>query len=93
MKKKKEIQNSYIGIDVSKLTIDVSIVTAANEHEYAQFENGPKGFKELQTWLRNKDFYEIKKSLFCMEHTGLYTRQLVSFLNRMLQCGWSLPCI
>jgi transposase len=80
MKKKQEIQDSYIGIDVSKLTIDVSIITAANAHEYAQFENGPKGFKELQTWLRNKDFYAIKKSLFCMEHTGLYTRQLVSFL-------------
>ena len=50
MKKKQEIQNSYIGIDVSKLTIDVSIVTASNVHEYAQFENGAKGFKELQAW-------------------------------------------
>jgi transposase len=88
MKKKQEIQNSYIGIDVSKLTIDVSIITAANAHEYAQFENGPKGFKEPQTWLRNKDFYAIKKSLFCMEHTGLYTRQLVSFLLGQEAAVW-----
>jgi transposase len=88
MKKKQEIQNSYVGIDVSKLTIDVSIVTAANVHEYAQFENGAKGFKELQVWLRNKDFYEIKKSLFCMEHTGLYTRQLVSFLLEQHASVW-----
>jgi len=88
MKKKQEIQNSYIGIDVSKLTIDVSIVTATSEHEYAQFENGTQGFKALQTWLRSKDFFSIKKSLFCMEHTGLYTRQLVSFLLEQEAAVW-----
>lgn len=80
MKKEVEIQNSYIGIDVSKLTIDVSIINLTGEHDYRQFENGQKGFKNLENWLRNKDFFSIKKSLFCLEHTGLYTRQLVSFL-------------
>lgn len=80
MKKELEIQNSYIGIDVSKLTLDVSIINLSGEHDYLQFENGQKGFKNLENWLRNKDFFSIKKSLFCLEHTGLYTRQLVTFL-------------
>lgn len=80
MKKAKQIQQSFVGIDVSKLTIDVCVLTSNAKQEHQQFENSIKGFSELFTWLRNKDFYEVKKSLFCMEHTGLYTRQLVAFL-------------
>ncbi len=79
MKKEKEIQ-SYVGIDVSKLTIDVCIITPHGDQDHQQFENSIKGFVLLKAWLRNKDFFSIKKSLFCMEHTGLYTRQLVTFL-------------
>lgn len=79
MKKGKEVQ-SYVGIDVSKLTIDVCVITPMGDRDHQQFENSIKGFVQLKTWLRNKDFFSIKKSLFCMEHTGLYTRQLVAFL-------------
>ena len=39
MKKEEEIQKTFIGIDVSKLTIDVSIITQQGEHDYQQFEN------------------------------------------------------
>ena len=80
MKKEKQIQQSFIGIDVSKLTIDVSLITASGQHEYRQFENHTKAFRELDIWLRNKDFLSKEKSLFCMEHTGLYTRELLAFL-------------
>ena len=64
MKKEVEIQNSYIGIDVSKLTIDVSIINLIGEHDYRQFENGQKGFKNLENWLRNKDFFFNKNMFF-----------------------------
>lgn len=86
MKKMKKVQ-SFVGIDVSKLTIDVCLLTAELQPVYHQFENGPAGFLELRAWLRNKDFFGEKKSLFCMEHTGLYTRQLVGVL---LQWGCSV---
>lgn len=79
MKKQQQIQ-SYIGIDVSKLTLDVSILSQSGEHYYDRFENNLEGFIQMESWLRNKDFFSEKKSLFCMEHTGLYTRQLVNFL-------------
>lgn len=78
---------SYVGIDVSKLTIDVCLLNLELYQEHQQFENSVKGFGELKSWLRNKDFFSEKKSLFCMEHTGLYTRQLVSTL---LQWGCSV---
>ena len=79
MKKTKKMQ-SYVGIDVSKLTIDVCVLCTDISADHIQFENSAEGFLELKSWLRNKDFFEEKKSLFCMEHTGLYTRQLVGFL-------------
>ncbi len=85
--KKTKLMQSYVGIDVSKLTIDVCVLNQELYQEHHQFENSSKGFVELKTWLRNKDFFSEKKSLFCMEHTGLYTRQLVGML---LQWGCSV---
>jgi len=79
MKKTKRMQ-TYVGIDVSKLTIDVCLLNHELYQDHQQFENSTKGFGDLKAWLRNKDFFTEKKSLFCMEHTGLYTRQLVSML-------------
>lgn len=80
MKKKGEIQKAYIGIDVSKLTIDVSIITQQGVHDYQQFENNIKDFKRMELWLKKTKSFSFAESLFCMEHTGLYTRELVSFL-------------
>jgi transposase len=88
MEKETKIQNSYIGIDVSKLTLDASIITMNGDHHYQQFENNSSGFKDFKLWLENKDFFSIKKSLFCMEHTGLYTRVLVSYLLHLKANVW-----
>lgn len=75
-----EIQNSYIGIDVSKLSIDVSIISLIGEHDYCQFENNLNGFGTMLEWLKKKPGFSFNEALFCMEHTGLYTRELVSYL-------------
>lgn len=88
MKTKEEIQACYIGIDVSKLTIDVSIITHQGEHDYMQFENTLKDFIHMEIWLKKKDYFSFKESLFCMEHTGLYTRELVSFLLQRQANVW-----
>lgn len=87
MKKGIEIQKAYIGIDVSKLTIDVSILTQEGNHAYQQFGNTPKDFKQMEMWLKESHNFSYQSSLFCLEHTGLYTRELVSFL---LQHGASV---
>ena len=88
MKKGIEIQESYIGIDVSKLTIDVSIITQQGEQDYRQFENNAKDFKRLGAWLTKKPYFSYKEALFCMEHTGLYTRELLSFLLQQQANVW-----
>lgn len=88
MKKEIENQKSYIGIDVSKLTIDVCIITAQGEQDYQQFENTSKDFKRMELWLTKKPYFCYQGSLFCMEHTGLYTRELVSFLLQRESKVW-----
>jgi len=80
MIEKEQIQQSFIGTDVSKLTLDVSIINNSGFHLYEQFENNPKGFKKLNEWLNECPFFNFSNSLFCMEHTGIYTRQFVEFL-------------
>lgn len=88
MKKEIENQKSYIGIDVSKLTIDVCIITSQGEQDYQQFENNAKDFKNMELWLIKKSYFCYQEALFCMEHTGLYTRELVSFLLQRESKVW-----
>jgi transposase len=73
-------QMNFIGTDVSKLTLDVTILNLFGMNEHQQFDNNIKGFKQLKKWLESFDSFEFKRTLFCMEHTGLYTRQYLQFL-------------
>jgi transposase len=88
MKNQEENQNSYIGIDVSKLTIDVCIITQNGKQDYQQFENTVKDFKRMEQWLFKKDYFSYESCLLCMEHTGLYTRELLSFLLQRQANVW-----
>jgi transposase len=65
-----------IGIDVSKLTLDVHIKTL-NLHK--QFRNDNLGFKHIIAWL-NKQKVNLEEVLFCFEHTGWYCLPLSYFL-------------
>ena len=67
-----------IGIDVSKLTVDVCI-HSNQQHEV--FENTPVGFKKMIKWVDKLCKYSAQESLFVFEHTGLYSYQLSVFLT------------
>jgi transposase len=73
-------QMNFIGTDVSKLTLDVTITNLFGLNEHHQFDNNSKGFKLLKKWLQSFESFDFSNALFCMEHTGLYTRQYVQFL-------------
>lgn len=72
---------SFIGIDVSKKTIDAAIyVSAAHPTLHQQFDNRPSGFKELLTWVTR---HSGKQGLlFCFEHTGIYALPLCCFFTQ-----------
>jgi transposase len=80
MNVKPQIQQTFIGTDVSKLTIDVSIITIDGFHHYQQFDNNVKGFRKLESWLKSTNLFSFDTALFCMEHTGIYTREYVNYL-------------
>lgn len=71
---------SFVGIDVSKMTIDVSVVDLDGKHlGNKQFSNTKQGFKEMIKWLCQ--ITNIDKPLFCMEHTGVYCLPICIFLE------------
>lgn len=67
-----------IGIDVSKDTRDVVChLTGA----YIKVSNNSAGFKQLGSWVKKQVRKELEQTLFCFEHTGLYSLELALFLE------------
>jgi len=70
--------SNTIGIDVSKLTLDV--VINGNEIHFKEF-NDPKTFKAMIKRILKASEAKLEQLLFCFEHTGVYSLALASFLN------------
>lgn len=68
-----------VGIDISKLTIDVVIHTTKN---YKVFDNKIKGFKKLLKWIYKSSEYDPNDIYILFEHTGRYALQLSHFLTQ-----------
>jgi transposase len=75
-------KNVIIGIDFSKLTLDVSLLdlTDKNQKSYHQFENSIEGCIEMIKWVRKKS-NDSNQWLFCGEYTGLYAMTTATVLN------------
>ena len=74
----------YIGVDISKKTIDVAIYKKEKASKVSvceKFSNSPDGFKEMKRWL-HKCGVSLTNALFCMEATGHYTYDLCLFLEQ-----------
>lgn len=69
----------FIGIDVSKSSIDVFV---RMRRVHAKFSNNETGFKEMIKWIGGEDNdYVSQEVLFVFEHTGLYSLPLSLFLE------------
>ncbi|MGR4839011.1 MULTISPECIES: IS110 family transposase [unclassified Bacteroides] len=69
--------NTYVGIDVSKLTLDVFI---RESKLHKQVKNNLSGFNSLLKWLETT-LQSLDTVLVCFEHTGLYSLPLALFLE------------
>jgi transposase len=74
----------FIGIDISKDTLDVA---ALKEDSYGSYqdlrvENNFSGFDKIQNRL-TKQKIDLKDCLFCMEHTGVYGLLFFAWLDQM----------
>jgi|TARA_B110000977_G_scaffold146450_1_gene185725 transposase len=70
--------NEIIGIDVSKLLIDVCIYS---KQIVEQFENNKSGFKSMLKWVFKNSSFSKEETMFIFEHTGMYSHLLSVFLT------------
>lgn len=68
----------YVGVDVSKLVLDVFIL---NIKVHKQFKNDSAGFKLMMQWIQKQTAMPLSSLLFCFEHTGLYSISLAHYLE------------
>ena len=71
---------NFIGIDVSKETLDISIVVDGKNMQHYKIKNNSKEIKKTITKIFKAFSATIDNSIFCMEHTGLYNLPLVKWL-------------
>jgi transposase len=76
--------NNFVGIDISKLTIDVALIVNLRKENIVsnQFKKNELGLKALVKWLHSLGVYLNDHTVCCMEHTGLYNRSLLCFFQQ-----------
>jgi transposase len=72
-------KKDYVGIDVSKETLDLRLHSVKQQEVV---DNKIAGFKKMYRWIL-KQVEPGTKLLFCFEHTGLYAVPLQLFLEEM----------
>ncbi len=70
--------NETVGIDVSKLTLDVCLHTAQLQ---GVFENSHEGLVQMYSWYEANCSLGLDQVLFVFEHTGIYSEELSDFLS------------
>jgi transposase len=75
-----------LGIDVSKLTLDVSLVLVVGHLRYVRgsvtIGNTWEGLKELRRWLKQQGVCFNETTKVVMENTGMYHRLLLNWLKK-----------
>jgi transposase len=69
--------NFILGVDVSKLTLDIHCL---EKKIHIRIGNGTEGFKLLEKWCREEGI-DLKHSLIAMEYTGGYEYKLMQFCD------------
>lgn len=68
-----------LGVDVSKLTLDIH---CGELNEHIQIANGTEGFKILKKWVKECKI-DLAKSIVVMEYTGGYEYKLMQFCESL----------
>jgi len=85
-------RNCFIGIDISKLKLDVCIYDHKHkkEHKYFIVENNEKGFKALIKKLLKEEII-LKEVFVCLEHCGVYGLETAYFLDQKVSFCFCNP--
>lgn len=70
-----------LGIDVSKESIDACMIEVSTQRHYnVVLTNTKEGYQKLKRWMKQQGNDDHEHTLICMEHMGIYTRNLVKYL-------------
>jgi transposase len=86
--------NYYIGIDISKLTLDISVLcedSNSTKTVHYKIENQEKNISQFVKKTLGK--YELSQILFCFEDTGVYSLPLSYYLNDNKLSYWKVPSL
>lgn len=72
----------FIGVDVSKKTLDFALVMAGQQCFHLQLENSVAGIRQAVKALKAQFKVQLHQALFCVEHTGLYQNTLLAYLSK-----------
>ena len=78
----------FIGIDVSKATLDFAVAKANQILFHQQVSNDKKGITTFLKALRQQTKASIDQCLFCLEHTGIYNNPLLKELHQLSAHIW-----
>ena len=78
----------FIGIDVSKATLDFAVAKANQVLFHQQVSNDRKGITGFLKVLRQQTKATMGQCLFCLEHTGIYNNPLLKALHQLSTNIW-----
>jgi transposase len=67
-----------LGIDISKATFDVALLSGGKRAKRAQFDNTLSGFEQLSQWLKT---HAVSPVHACLEATNIYGHALATYLH------------
>jgi transposase len=87
---KKEEFCNFVGIDVSKKTLDAVFIfnKEIDKSIHQQFSNDEVGIKKLIGYVNKQKGITAHNTLYCFEHTGIYGRKLAFILTEKQCCVW-----
>jgi transposase len=78
----------FVGIDISKLTLDVVVGNAASSQHFI-FSNDAQGISKLLNQIKSLQT-DLSKVLVCCEHTGAYMHKLAVALQSTTITLWAV---
>jgi len=81
----KKDMKCYLGMDVSKLWVDITLLRLADHQKQPatseRFDNSEAGMKALDKWLRKQQVPFDDNSLLVVENTGVYHRLIWAYCS------------
>ncbi len=71
----------FIGIDVSKQTLDITILNNNEKKMYEQIVNNDQSIKSFLKKLVSVQKLCLSDCLFCLEHTGIYNAHFLKVME------------